>query len=63
MRIMQVLMSTHALQGSEVDALTAKVAGLSLQQDQQQVQQLRGVLKQDTGLWLQFYSNIFGQVG
>ena len=52
----------HALQGAEVDALTAQMLGLSMQQDQQQLQQLRGVLQQDSGLYLMFYGKVFGMV-
>ena len=50
------------MQGTEVDMLAAQVKSVSLLDNQQHLRDITGVLKAETGLWLEFYASIFGNV-
>lgn len=50
------------MQGTEDDMLAAQVASVSLFDNQQHLRGISSVLKAETGLWLEFYASIFGNV-
>lgn len=50
------------LQSTEGDVLATGMAPLTFENDQQHLQELSSVLRAETGLWLQFYNEVFSTV-